>query len=105
MWIRVEYIHSTVAWLFVLRGAVRVVDHGRAKTGGVAVWCGRAVFYEATAFNQPIAPWDMSSVTNTGDSACISLPGLHASSKPIHPIISSRTVFYNNAEKTQPWVG
>ena len=35
MWIRVEY--STVAWLFVLRGAVRVVDRGWAKAGGVAV--------------------------------------------------------------------
>ena len=35
MWVRVEY--STAAWLFVLRGAVRVVDRGRAKAGGVAV--------------------------------------------------------------------
>ena len=105
MWIRVEYIHSTVAWLFVLRGAVRVVDLGRAKARGVAVWCGRAVFNGATAFDQDLRPWDLSKVTNTGASACISLPGLHASSKPIHPIISSRTVFYNNAEKTQPWVG
>ena len=77
-----------MAWLFVLRGAVRVVDHGRAKTGGVAVWCGRAVFYEATAFNQPIAPWDMSSVTTTRDSACIFFPGAPRFIQPHAPNIS-----------------
>ena len=88
MWIRVEY--SAVAWLFVLRGAVRVVDRGRAKAGGVGTCCGRAVFKGAAAFNQPIGPWDMSSVTDTNDSACIFFPGLHASSSPMHPIMSSR---------------
>jgi len=35
MWIRAEY--STAAWLFALRRAVRVVDRGWAKAGGVAV--------------------------------------------------------------------
>ena len=88
MWALVEY--SAAAWLFVLRGAVRVVDCGWAKVGGVAVCCGRAVFRGASAFNQPIGPWDMSSATNTQHSACIFFPGLHASSSFMHPIISSR---------------
>jgi hypothetical protein len=73
MWIRVEY--SAVTWLLSC-GAVRVVDRGRAKAGGVAVCYGRAVFYKAAAFNQPIGSWDMSSVTDTNSSACIIiLPG------------------------------
>ena len=105
MWIRVEYIHSTVAWLFVLRGAVRVVDHGRAKTGGVAVWCGRAVFYKAAAFNQPIGQWDMSSVTTTRMSACIFFPGLHASSSPMHPIVSSHRARTGSPCAATPLVG
>ena len=88
MWIRVEY--SAAAWLFVLRGAVGVVDRGWAKAGGVAMWCGRAVFVEAAAFNQPIGSWDMSSVTDSRASACIFCEGLHASSNPMYPIISSR---------------
>ena len=83
MWIGVEY--STVAWLFVLPRAVRAVDRGWAEAGGVAVWCGRAVFYKAAAFNQPIGEWDMSSVTTTKMSACIFFTGLHALSGPIHP--------------------
>jgi hypothetical protein len=89
MWIHVGY--STVVWLLLcMRGAVRVVDRGRAKTGGVAVWCGRAVFSGAAAFNQPIGGWDMSSVTTTRMSACILFLALHASSSSIHPIIPSR---------------
>jgi hypothetical protein len=84
MWIRVEY--STVAWLFVLPRAVRVADRGWAKAGGVAVWCGRAVFYKAAAFNQAIGGWDMSEVTDTEASACIFFPVLHASSSPTYPL-------------------
>jgi hypothetical protein len=94
MWVRVGY--STVAWvLLCMRGAVRVVDRGRAKTGGVAVWCGRAVFNGAAAFDQDIGGWDMSKLVEANFSACIFARGSTLHPAPCIPL-------YHHAERARP---
>ena len=85
---------TVVAWFVSCVGPCTSWTVGGAKAGGVAVRWGRTVFrvgpsgstMRGEAFNQPIGPWDMSKVTNTEFSACISFPGLHTSSNRKHLI-------------------